>query len=67
MKPPYAVNCFRAVGSFVAAGKYDYRKTLDAVKYCMDNDTFAEGYEFLDQIGYSFMDIPVWAKKKYDL
>jgi len=52
---PYAVNCFRADNDFMELGKKHFREAMDRVKYCIGNDCFDQGYEFLDDKGYSIL------------
>jgi len=63
---PFAVNCFLADSDFMELGKKHFRQSLDRVKYCIDNDCFDMGYEFLDDKGYSVLSLPGWAKKQLD-
>lgn len=65
-KEPFAVNCFLADSKFMELGKQQYRKALDKIKSCIDNDTFDEGYEFLNETGYSGLTLPGWALKQLD-
>ncbi len=61
---PFAVNTFRASNDFIELGKNQFRTAMDRVKFCIDNDCFWMGYEFLDMIGYDEMDLPGWMKQK---
>jgi len=62
-KEPFAVNTFLASNRFLALGKQQYRNALDRIKHCVDKDCFDMGYEFLNEIGYSQLDLPSWALK----
>lgn len=65
-KPPYAVNCYKCESDFVDIGKHLYRNGLDRVRYCIDNDSFDAGYDFLDTLGYSDLDLPGYIKKQHE-
>ena len=65
-KPPYAVNTYKASQDFLEAGKQLYRNNIDKVKYCIDNDCFDKGYDFLDELGWDELDLPGYLKKKFD-
>jgi hypothetical protein len=63
---PYAVNTFRCSSDFIELGKQQYRKALDRVKFCIDNDCFNAGYDFMDFTGYDELDLPYYTKKRLD-
>ena len=66
-KDALAVNTFRATNDFVNFGKDQFRKAMDIVKYCKENDLFWMGYEFMDMLGCDELDIPGWMKQQHGL
>lgn len=67
MEPPYAVNSFKADRNFLLAGRQDYRNALDRVKYCIEKDTFGQGYEFMCEEKFDSLELPAYLRNKYDI
>lgn len=62
---PYAVNVFRPDNKFMELGKAMYRRALDRIKFCHDNDCFDVDYDFMCSNGYNLLSVPGWALKNY--
>ena len=63
-KEPFCVNTFKANSTFLDLGKQKFREGIDRVAYCIENDCFDQGYEFLDDVGYDQLTLPGWALKQ---
>jgi len=66
MKTPIAVNVGLASSDFIQLGRQQYRRALDGMANCIDEQNFHKGYEFraIEDDLYNTLDLPGWAKKE---
>ena len=66
-KAPYGISVFKADDDYLRWGKQEYRRLLDSLKYCLDNDKFKMSYGFYSAIEtYQTLSLPGWMYKKLD-
>lgn len=61
---PTGVNVFKAPNEWIKHGQNEFRRAMDIVKYCMDNDCFDSGYEYINEVPYDELYLPGWVKRK---
>lgn len=61
---PYGICVMKSSKDFLALGLQEYRKLLQEFRYCMEQSTFNQSYEFRSMVGYSQLDLPGWALSK---
>ena len=64
--PPYAINVFRPDSRFDEYGKMMYRKSLDRIKFCYENDCFDLDYLFMAPAAYNMLSVSPWLLKNID-
>ena len=63
---PYNVSVNVCEPDFIEQAKEEWRASVQAFKYCMDNDLWHQGYEFrLQARDYFGLRIPKWYKPKF--
>lgn len=62
---PFAINILKADNNFMQFGKQRYRRCLDMIKYCLDNDCFDSGY-LMHQSQYNILSVPSWKLKELE-
>lgn len=63
---PFAINVFRPDNRFMEYGKKIYRKALDRIAFCYENDCFDLDYDFMCTPGYNQLSVPGWLLKNAD-
>lgn len=65
--PPYLVTVNYCDSKYLDKAKAEFRGTLNAFKYCLDNDQFKMGYEFrlMQTRSYFTMSVPGYYKPRY--
>lgn len=61
---PYNVTVYKATADFIKLGEQQFEETMQAFKFCMENNLWYQGYEFHAAAGYHQLDLPGWAKQK---
>jgi hypothetical protein len=66
---PFNVSVNFCDTTFINEAKEEFRATLGAFKYCMDNSLFHQGYEFrkFGTMDYFSMSLPKYAKHKFQV